>query len=249
VRPSAPSRLAQPLGALWELLFPTHCLGCGQRGAFACEACYASLPWLPPDVCPRCAQISRLGGLCSRCQRLGPSGLASVRAACDYGGLARTAIHQLKYRHGRVLAKLLARVLAESLARRPLDADIVVPVPLSQRRLRERGYNQSELIARELHAVSNLPPPSSQPLLRVRETRPQVGLSAAERRENVRGAFACPEPAALEGRRVLLLDDVMTTGATLRACADELSAAGATMVMALVVARDSPRPRAKSARS
>ena len=112
----------------------------------------------------------------------------------------------------------------------------MVPVPLARGRRRERGFNQSELIAERLAEALELPLVTAA-LERVRETRPQVGRSAAERRENVRGAFACPDGGLVADRRVIVIDDVATTGATLRACAEPLKAAGAARVFGLVVAR------------
>ena len=137
----------------------------------------------------------------------------------------------------RLFATLAAQLLEASLSIRPLEADLVVPVPLSVGRQRERGYNQSELIARELADLGTLPAPVTNALIRHRDTRPQVELQRAERLTNVRGAFDCPQPDLVAGHRVLLIDDVSTTGATLEACAVPLIAAGATRVMALVVAK------------
>lgn len=230
-------RRGGPLGPLWELLFPARCLGCGERRVILCSACAPTIPWLSATVCPRCARDSREGGLCPACRR-GGHALASARAACGFDGVARTAIHALKYRHARFLSAFLGRVLAEAVAVRPLEADLVVPVPLGPNRWRERGYNQSELIAGELARLTSLPPPTPGALAKPRDTRAQVGLSAAERRANLRGAFRCPTPALVAGRRCLVIDDVMTTGATLEACAESLRRAGATRVMGLVVARD-----------
>ena len=226
------------LAALWELLFPTRCLGCARRGVLLCADCLQSVPWLGTAVCPRCARPSSLGGLCRRCAAARGPGLASLRAACRYDGVARTAIHRLKYRGARFLAPFLARLLAEALVRRPIQTDLVVPVPLYAARERERGFNQSALIAAELSRLAGLPAPGPALLTRLTYHRPQVGLSAAERRRNVRDAFACPDPAAVAGRRVALVDDVMTTGATLEACAAALRAAGASAIVGLVVARE-----------
>ena len=234
---TAPRR-AGPLSSVAELLFPSRCLGCGQRGVLLCAGCAPSVPWLAAATCPRCARDSLDGRLCRSCQGGRLRELASVRAACQYEGAIRTAIHNLKYRHARFLASFLARVLAETVARRPLEADLVIPVPLAPRRHRERGYNQSELIAAELAQVSRLPAPSVGLLEKPRDTRPQVGLSAPKRRRNLWGAFVCLRPEAVAGRRCLLVDDVMTTGATLESCAEPLHRAGAARVMGLVVARD-----------
>lgn len=223
------------LGQLWALLFPTRCLGCGRRGAAVCDRCELMIPWLNAETCHRCAAPSPLGRLCARCKN-DPSALDGLRAACAFEGIVRQAIHNLKYRQGRSLAGLASRLLAESLVSRPLQADLLIPVPLARGRRRERGYNQAELIADCLSRSIGVPTTAAA-LERVRETPPQVGLSAAERRRNVRGAFACSPEARVAGRRVIVLDDVATTGATLGACADVLKAAGAARVFGLVVAR------------
>jgi len=187
---------------------------------------------------------SRTGGPCRRCQsRRTP--LDGLRAALRFEGTARAAIHALKYRGATALAPLLSEPMAAALAAHPLLVDLVVPVPLHPQRERERGYNQSALLASRLAAAAGLPPPT--PLLRrERDTRSQVGLSARERRDNVRGAFCCVDPRAAAGRRGLLVDDVVTTGATLEACAATLRAAGVGRVWGLALAHDDGLARAGS---
>lgn len=162
-----------------------------------------------------------------------------MRASCSYTGTAGQAVRRLKYHQERYLAEPLAALLVEVLRARPLAVDALVPVPLDRSRARERGYNQSALLAAPVGLALALPVLSSA-LLRTRATRSQVGLSARARRANVRGAFACAESEVVAGRRLLLVDDVMTTGATLEACAEALVAAGAVGVYGLVVARDLP---------
>jgi len=223
-------------GRLQELLFPTRCPGCGLRGSLLCAECAARVPWLGADVCPRCASRRRSGWLCAAC-RANPDALDGVRAACQFDGLVRRAVHELKYRGARVRVGLLASLLAEALEARPLQLDALVPVPLSARRRRERGFNQAELIARALAERIGVPVEPSA-LQRTRHTSAQVGKSGLERQANLAGAFACPYPDLVHGRRIGLVDDVMTTGATLRGCAEVLRAAGAVRVFGLVVARE-----------
>ncbi len=229
--------LARAWRALVAALFPARCLGCRRRGAPFCPACWQALPRLRGTLCPRCARPLAVAGTCAACARRPPA-LRAVRAACVYDGAIRAAIHRLKYGQERHLADPLAALLLECLAARPLTVDALVPVPLDRARARARGYNQAGLLAAPVAAALGVPVAADW-LARQRPTRPQVGLSAAARRANVRGAFRCPTPD-VAGRRVLLVDDVMTTGATLEACAEALVAAGAARVYGLVVARDVP---------
>jgi competence protein ComFC len=227
--------LSGPIASLLELLFPIRCAGCDRRGVNLCEPCRPSIPWLGTDVCPLCASPSRLARICRPCDE-GRMPLDGARAACRFEGVARKAIHDLKFRRVRGRAELLGDWLAEAVERRHLAIDLLVPIPLAPGRLRTRGFNQSELIARRLGDRVDVPVFGTC-LERVRETPPQVGRSMEERRANVIGAFACREPSLAEGRRICLVDDVMTTGATMRSCAEALRASGAARVFGLVVAR------------
>ena len=218
------------------LLWPARCVGCGRRDAVLCAACWAALPRLRPPLCPRCSKPERSGAPCPDCRRREPA-LAAVRAPCAYSGAVAAAIRRLKYRQERHLAELLAQLLLECLTARPLAIDALVPVPLDRDRARWRGFNQAVLLAGPV-AIALDRPLLPTVLHRTRPTRPQVGLSARERHANLHDAFACVDRAAVAGRRLVLVDDVMTTGATLEACAVALRAAGAARVFGLVVARD-----------
>lgn len=223
------------LDRLWRVLFPSRCLGCGTRGEVLCTACRPTISYLPAAICYRCALPTPTGNLCARCQRR-PAALDSVRAACTFEGVVRKAIHMLKYRQGRYVVPFLGSLLEEAIGRRPLQVDVIVPVPLSRERLRERGYNQSQLLAGHLSRSMDIPMEPDW-IQRTRPTPPQTSLSAASRRANVRGAFQWRGPS-VEGKRVLLVDDVMTTGATLEECGLVVRHAGARRVLAVVVARD-----------
>jgi ComF family protein len=159
-----------------------------------------------------------------------------VRAVCVYDGLARKAVHTLKFRSGRYVAPVLGQMLRDHLGRRPVQADLVAPVPMARARLRERGYNQAALLAEQI--VDQVGGTLVEDLLHKADRPPQQTLSAAERARNLEDALRCARPELVEGRRVLLVDDVMTTGATLSACAEALDQAGANQVFALVFARD-----------
>ncbi len=158
-----------------------------------------------------------------------------ARAVYDYDGVIKQAIHRFKYRGLTAMAPVLAGLLCHHLERFPTKADIVVAVPLHRDRLRERGYNQSELLAAEVARGLGLPLQNGV-VERARHTRSQVGLGAVERHANVQGAFNC-NGKPLPESKVLLIDDVYTTGATLSDCARALKEAGARSVQALAVAR------------
>ncbi len=222
------------LGALRAVLLPQRCVGCTVRGALLCRACEEQIPWLPYGLCPSCGSIGGHDTPRPHCQ--GPTGpLDEVLVACAFEGPVRRAVQALKYRGARDHAPLLAELLVRAQALNLGGIDLLVPVPLASRRRRERGFNQSELIARELGRRFGIPV-EADAALRVRDTDPQVGKSAAERRVNVRDAFRCSDRSLIDGRHVAIVDDVTTTGATLRACADALVTAGAASVVGLAVA-------------
>ncbi len=155
-----------------------------------------------------------------------------------YSGTLRDLVRELKYRKRRRVADRFAEMIGSDPQAAELLADggVLVPVPLHPRRCRERGFNQSELLASALARRSSLPI-APRALVRRRDTPTQTGLSAAQRRDNVRGAFAIRERAKVAGRIVVLVDDVLTTGATARECAAALLGAGARSVRVLTVAR------------
>jgi ComF family protein len=202
------------------------------------------------SLCVVCGE--RIGGLyadnrgeilCGLCQRLEPPFVKATAYGSYEGGL-RELIHLLKYEQVRPAANVLGRMLADAVIDlRPLFAKelpLVVPVPLHTRKLRQRGFNQSELIARA--ALKLMPAASrltmdSEVLERQRETLSQIGLSRHQRRENMRGAFGVARPQEISGHEVLLVDDVLTTGTTVSECARVLRRAGASKVFVATVAR------------
>jgi ComF family protein len=228
-------RLTRIKGMALDLLFPRWCVGCGREGDFICPSCLKSLPRVVPPLCPRCGLPQSNADLCPSC--LGwPAAIDGIRAPFRFDGVVRQAVHELKYRNLRALARLLAQLLNDYLLDNPLPGDVLVPVPLHPKRLRERGYNQSRLLAGELGRRVGLPVVDDC-LVRERHSLPQARTaSVVERRGNVAGAFACRR--RLEGERVILIDDVATSGATLDACARALKAAGAVSVWGLVLARE-----------
>lgn len=188
--------------------------------------------------------------LCGNCHNEEP-GFDGARSYALYMGLLRTLILEMKFRGHKRLGRPLGRRLVELwpwVAGNALgQSPVLVPVPLHPSRRRERGFNQAEQIAAGLLEAVLETTGESRPgvelhaLLRIRRTPPQTGLSLAARRENVRGAFSVAEPERVRGRTIVLIDDVMTTGETVRSCARVLRAAGAERVLALTVARATPQ--------
>jgi ComF family protein len=216
-------------------LLPPACGGCGKTGVRWCADCQQAVRTPAPPLCSMCGRpIHGPQAICSDC-KLHPPGFSKLRSWAIFAHPVRRALHELKYRRNVGLAEALVPDLAAFADRLDWQADVVVPVPLGADRLRERGYNQVGLISWPLSLAMGIGHASGA-LRRTRETSTQVGLSRAQRHENVRGAFAA-SPKSVDGRLVLLLDDVATTGATLSSCAAALFAAGAQDVFALTVAR------------
>lgn len=231
------------LGArrLARTLFGGACFLCrgGADAEVLCPPCLEELPRLGAECCPRCALASPGGALCGRCLADPPRYDATV-AALAYAFAGDVLVNALKFGGELALAPLLGRLLgARVRAAEPVD--LVVPVPLSAARLRARGYNQALEIARGLEG-RRLDPHAC---ARERDTSPQAELPLAARRRNVRGAFRCRRD--LGGASVAIVDDVMTTGATLDELAAALKRAGAERVVNWVVARTPPPHEAGAA--
>lgn len=222
--------------AALDLLFPKWCLGCGKEGSFICSTCYEQLPIAKPPFCPLCGKPQTGGNLCPNCHDW-QADISGIRSPFQFTGIIRKAVHQLKYKNLRALSGPLAGFLSDYLTACPLPADVLVPVPLHPKRLRERGYNQSRLLAINMGKLSGLPV-ADRCLVRQAHTQPQARTeNVNERRINVAAAFACRDQS-LENKRVLLIDDVATSGATLNACATALKTAGATSIWGLTLARE-----------
>ncbi|MCB1938488.1 MAG: ComF family protein [Rhodocyclaceae bacterium] len=232
-----PAQWRSRLAPVWNALLPAHCIVCAlpSGGAPMCTPCRGELPAATPG-CPRCAVPGTAGVLCGHCQRRLPA-FDWVVAGFTYAFPVDQLIQRLKYAHDFAVAQAFSRVLIDRIERPAVD--LLVPVPLHRSRLRERGFNQAVEIARPVARAWGRPLALSE-VQRVRPTVAQAGLSRKVRRANLRAAFGCTR--ALDGLRVLMVDDVMTTGATLDALARCLKQHGAAEVGALVVAR-TPPPR------
>ena len=219
---------------LSNLLFGGSCFLCrGAARGILCPACDADLPRLAGTLCPRCALPSPGSAVCGRCLADAPHYDATV-AALAYRFPADTLVHSLKFRGQLALAPLMGDLLVEKIMER---IDLVVPVPLSRERLRERGYNQAAEIARHVAKARRVRLELTI-IARERNTQAQADLPWSERARNVRGAFRCER--SLDGAAIAVVDDVMTTGATLAELAATLKRAGAARVVNWVVARTFP---------
>ncbi len=207
------------LDAFLALLFPDRCAGCARMGTLFCSNCHATLVPYPGTL-----------------RRL-PAGISDMRIAYIFQSPLREAVHQLKYRRVRRVAGPLGALMAEHMIAQPAAVDAVLAIPLHSSRLAERGFNQAAALANEIANLLDLPLIDAG-LTRVRATQQQAHLDARARAENMRDAFAWRGPAP--PRRLLLVDDVLTTGATMGACAVVLRDAGAEAVHGLALARSRP---------
>ena len=224
------SRIAD---AALDLLFPRTCAVCRSEGSFLHEGCGAALARLEMPYCSLCANPGR-GPVCSWCKETAPA-FDGITVPYLMQGAVQDLAYNLKYQNVRASAPELGRLLASHLKLARHHADSLVPVPLHRRRERERGYNQSELLAREASKDTCIPL-ATDVLVRTKDSPPQVSMkSPEERRRNIEGAFECTGDVA--GKRLLLVDDVVTTGSTMSACARPLKAAGAASVWGLALAR------------
>lgn len=232
---NSPDTLRGLLLHVADLLMPQECFVCGSLagGEAVCAPCRAELPNHPAAACPVCAEPTGGGGICGRCQRRRPS-FDATRAVFDYAFPVHTMLHALKYGHRLALADFFAAELTRLAADLRLQADVILPMPLHPRRLAERGFNQAVELARPLARAVGLPLELGA-VRRVRNTVAQVDLDREARLRNPRGAFTCG--ASMQGLRIAVVDDVMTTGATLDELARVLKQQGAAWVGNFVVAR------------
>jgi ComF family protein len=222
---------------LLDLVYPPRCLVCETLGEpWLCPECVKKINPVPRPYCDRCGH-PLIGPECTDCEGRERS-FETARAAGEYSGVLREAIHHFKYGGHRMLAEPLAQILHKYLSHRSdftwSKAQLIVPVPIHKVRKRIRGYNQSELLADELARLTGIP--SRHDLMERRaRTRPQVELSRDERRENLRGAFVVTSPDII-GKTILLIDDVSTTCSTVHECSAALKKAGAKRVYVLCLA-------------
>jgi competence protein ComFC len=236
--------------AALALVYPQACAVCGgsvesRHDGVACAGCWNDARLFADDdtLCWKCgaftrAKVSEDRRKSIRCGRCNEDGFTAARACGFYEGALRASVLELKREPH--LAARLARLMLAALEREPINsADLIIPVPLHPSRERARGFNQAALLARELSRLSTLPLDEHSVVRRVHTERHRAGMDARSRRESVAGAFAVRHTDSIKGRRVLLIDDVFTTGATVSTCAAVLKDAGAEEVFVLTIARAS----------
>jgi len=232
--------------AFLNLVFPPKCPSCGiflstEEPSF-CGECFRGINFITPPFCPRCGLPYHTidyspDHLCEQCS-IDERTFEMARAVGYYDGTLLRSIQQLKY-HGKLsFTKPLGKLLVDYLTTSEdgISYELIVPVPLHRRRLKERGFNQSSLLAKVV-AKKTLTPLDASSLRRIRWTEPQTNLSGKERQRNVKGAFEVVKKDGIEGKKILLIDDVFTTGSTVAECAKALLKAGAKRVDVLTLAK------------
>lgn len=234
-----------------ELFFPSFCFGCNKEGVLLCYDCKSTLDISEYNYCLCSKNPLRLAplaqgkpqGKCGRCQDKKLSGLYFALPYKEKS-LTRKLIHNFKYQpHIKTLAPVMVDIilehleLAQNMDRAIWEDSIIIPVPLEMKKWKDRGYNQSELLAKEIGQSLNVPSATGN-LVKIKKTEPQMKLNAKEREENLRGAFKIKNPAQIAGKKVFLVDDVYTTGSTMAECARVLKETGAKQVWGIAFARE-----------
>ena len=231
-----------------DTLFPKFCLGCQREGSYLCEDCWALLDIAEHNYClceksPVRLPAGQKSGKCNRCS---DKRLAGLYFALPYKEkhLTKKLIYQFKYQpYLKDLAKTLSAILIEHFIKTQKNTDeiwengILIPVPIHKNKLKIRGYNQSEELAKELAKVLQIPVILNN-LVKIRHTQSQMELSKEERERNLKDAFEIKNPAELAGKKIFLVDDVYTSGSTMAECAGVLRKAGAKTVWGICIARE-----------
>ncbi|MDI6739423.1 MAG: ComF family protein [Candidatus Edwardsbacteria bacterium] len=231
-------------GSLADFVFPPFCAAChgpmpGRERGAVCSACWSAYPRWQADACQRCGMpvpVSNEVRLCAQCVIPG-WGCAAIRALGPFAAPVSEAVHLLKYSDRRSVAKKLGGMMAEAVKDDPAywQADLILAVPLHPARQRERGYNQAQLLAEQVGNIMSKPAPDKV-LVRMKNTGSQTAMNRQERKKNVEDIFRVKRPDTVRGKSVILVDDVLTTGATIGSCGQSLLRADAKSVLALTAA-------------
>lgn len=232
-------QLAQALTALKEYLFPRLCLGCNKPGVLICDTCRPKIPFLYDQICPICQHPSINGLTHSRCHS--PWAIDGVVALTKYRGISRNLVKQIKYRGATVVVEALPCIYQDYQKHEPIHIPpaIITPIPLHCQTLNQRGFNQAALIAKQLGQILDYPYVDNI-LIRHKQTTSQTTFSRADRLSNVRDIFSLNDidKSNIRGASFILVDDVFTTGATLREAAKVLKRSGAAKVYGFAIAHD-----------
>lgn len=228
--------------ALLDAIFPDdcNCIVCGKEIARGhkycmCEDCIKTFPFNNGRICVRCgAPMDNEANYCLECQNH-PKNFDFARSSLVYEGEAQRLVLNMKFHNKRWLAKYFAEMLCDTYSENKLDAEVIVPVPISSERLKERGYNQSELVAKWLAKMLDLPLVTDA-IVKFKDNKRQSNLSVSQRRDNVLGAYKIVNRESVKGLRVLLVDDILTTGSTMSEVSRKLKIAGAKAVYGMAIA-------------
>lgn len=238
--------IAKITDSFFDLMFPKFCVGCKKEGAYLCRDCKDLLQIYHFPFCPMCKNKISNREKCSRHQSCKQSRVKLCLSPFSYDNiLIKNLIHNFKYEFIKSIGPELAVFMTESIKKSallnrqdaiPLNRILIIPVPLHRRRLAWRGFNQSEILAREI--AKDLSLELFRGLKRIRNTKPQIDMPDREKRdENIKDAFVCEKPKKIKHKIVILIDDMITTGATIEECAKVLKKSGAKEVWALTVAK------------
>lgn len=224
-----------------DLLFPCFCINCGREGSYLCQDCQSLAEISQYQYCPFCfsPRIVLDGRTCPSCRRT--KTLSGLYCAASYNNfIVKKLINQFKYAYVKELSRPLAYLITAHLLNLNRSPDfnnfILIPVPLHKKKLKQRGFNQAEEIGKELSGALEIPI-FKNVLLKTKQTPAQVDLEKEQREENIKGVFICQKPELIQRRKILLIDDVFTTGSTMEECARLLKEAGAKEIWGIVVAR------------
>lgn len=223
-----------------DLIFSIECVGCQKENIWLCEECFTKINLNLKNFCPICGKPARMGCICQQC--LSRSSLKNIFVASSYNEkILKQAIHMFKYKYIRDLAQPLGKIIINFLYQAELnllfdDSYFLIPISLHRKRLFERGFNQSELLAQVIVQEFKIPIINNV-LKRKRNTKSQTKLKEKERRKNIKNAFVCLQPEIIKNKNIILFDDILTTGATLMEAARVLKKFGAKEIIGLVLAK------------
>jgi len=219
-----------------NIFFPKRCIICGKYGLFLCGKCVKNVVIFRTPVCFYCGKITKYGESCSSCKKIHNSSLDGIIYSSSFNeGNTKEIIHYLKYNGIIELSTILSAIVLERIKNKlPKGKIVVVPVPMFIKKERSRGFNQSELIAREVSMFLGLH--GGLGLKKVRSTSSQAESSRETRMKNIKNSFVCDDVELIKDKTVLLIDDIVTTGSTLEECAQTLKNSGAKRVYGVVIA-------------